>query len=69
MRDEPAFPRPASKDDLARAVVSQDGLTKREWFAGLALQGLAAVGNGIFKDESAKHAVALADALCKELEK
>lgn len=45
------------------------GLTKREHFAGLAMQGIVAgnVTHG-FRD-AAKYAVTLADALLKELEK
>lgn len=58
--------------------VNPIGLTKREYFAGLAMQGLLAAGNGVTGengDESTKStdiargSVAYADALLAELEK
>lgn len=42
------------------------GLTKREYFAGLAMQGLCA--NGTDPEDLAKISVEYADALLKELE-
>lgn len=52
---------------------STDGLTKREWFAGMAMQGLAgAYGldlTSIEIDSAARSAVDLADALLAELER
>lgn len=44
------------------------GLTKREYFAGLAMQGLA-MYTGAEPEGVAKYAVDLADALLAELEK
>jgi len=50
-----------------------DGLTKREWFAGMALQGIiAACGNSdgavSYKENAvAANAISLADALLKQL--
>lgn len=41
------------------------GITKREWFAGMALQGLARVGGDVFTDEIAKWSYAYADAMIK----
>jgi hypothetical protein len=45
---------------------TQIGLTKREYFAGLAMQGLCA--NGTDPEDLAKISVEYADALLKELE-
>lgn len=45
-----------------------DGLTKREWFAGLALQGMSADHSGNVKN-IAYWSVKLADALIEELNK
>lgn len=42
-KNEPAFPRPYSelhKHDGLGTFSAQDGLTKREYFAGLAMQGI-----------------------------
>lgn len=62
--NEPAFPRYYG-DGTAK-----DGLTKREWFAGLALQGLFSGMNfSIATPEIAKMSVEAADALLAELEK
>jgi hypothetical protein len=71
MKNEPAFPQ----IDTSKPYIFQ-GLTKREYFAGLAMQGLTA-GNagwqGYEKDEYAKHcaitSVELANALIAELSK
>lgn len=49
-----------------------DGLTKREHFAGLALQGTLSNPNlrtGVSLEKIVKHSVAVADALLQELEK
>ena len=61
-QNEPAFPCAAM--DAVEGTIYQEGLTKREWFAGMALQGLLANPNG-----RAEAAVYYADALIKELEK
>lgn len=56
-------------------AVGGDGLTKREYFAALAIQGIAATGcivsGGIYLDpgDAAKTAVKYADALINELNK
>ena len=46
---------------------AEQGLTKREYFAGLAMQGL--VDRHINYEVIAEHAVEYADALLKELER
>lgn len=65
MKDENAFPTKNSDRGI------QTGLTKREYFAGLAMQGLASGGkitpNKDGAEYIAKHAVSMADALLKEL--
>jgi hypothetical protein len=77
--DEPAFPQYEIDDEACenRVYKLQDklmspGLTKREYFAGLAMQGLAAFGNGesyISLEKTPEEAVKMADALLAELEK
>ena len=63
------------KCDKTTMMVKNAGLTKREYFAGLAMQGLIANGQMsehlIFwkSEESAKISVFFADALLAELEK
>jgi hypothetical protein len=49
--------------------VCHEGLTKREWFAGLALQGICASGPTYPDALLARDAVRLADALLAELER
>jgi len=62
----PAFPLPQESDNTER-----QGLTKREYFAGLAMQGMLAYDNRhdiSGWDAIAKDAVKCADELLKELE-
>lgn len=62
-------------DDVIDTVVEtkymsyNPGLTKREWFTGMAMQGLAANPEGwpVKSDIIAKYAVEFADALIAEL--
>jgi hypothetical protein len=77
--DEPMHPAPYTSQD---GMVYHDvyfGLTKREYFAALAMQALASNPDWAktmrvpddwdeFKDSSAKGAVELADAVMKELD-
>jgi hypothetical protein len=68
--DRPAAPISVSSSSIGEIICSSDfeygeGLTKREHFAGLAMQGLLA-HHGIGVHES--HAVVYADALLKALE-
>lgn len=58
---QPAFPH--SRD------VIRDGLTKREYFAGLAMQGYIARGNAYDAPVVAQRCAELADALLAELAK
>jgi hypothetical protein len=81
-----AFPRPASEDtamgtlpDGNRVCDAQDGMTKREYFAAAALQGIIANGEAGTYDNAVKYgnsvrasariAVEMADALIAELKK
>ena len=75
----PAFPSPVPHDvGGSGAYVASGGMSLRQWYAGLAVQGLIARiaddYEGSTPDDPhlkaiAKHAVAYADALLKELEK
>lgn len=61
-----AFAKPSSQ----HGDVSQRGLTKREWLAGIALPGICYVGGSTMSiGETATTAVQLADELLRELEK
>lgn len=62
LADEPAYP---CEGPNAPAY----GLTKREFFAAMAMQGLRADRQQFPRDEIARMAVADADALLKELAK
>jgi hypothetical protein len=57
-----AFPKPDNEE-----YYPQDGLTKREYFAGLAMQGIIASGN-YSEIEAPCCAVNLADELLKQLQ-
>ncbi len=63
--NDAAFPCPETQDN-----VYQSGMTLREWFAGLAMQGLMS-GPSVQMDaeEIAKSSVYTADALIDELNK
>tara|TARA_R110002126_G_scaffold70280_5_gene177027 strand:- start:920 stop:1129 length:210 start_codon:yes stop_codon:yes gene_type:complete len=61
--DKPAMPSPHFEDDELQ------GLTKREHFAGLAMQGIMANDQQYLTwSDLAKDSVAVADALLKQLE-
>jgi hypothetical protein len=66
-----AFPRPkqvlGSGEDY-HEIPASEGLTKREWFAGMALQGLLSATQYNEKHSAAKRAVETADAILKQLE-
>lgn len=58
-----------SSNDNAVAILKDYGLTKREHFAGLALQGLIAKYGTEFQKEHAHESVYMADQLIAELNK
>lgn len=62
--NESAFPSHGSMGEVV-----QTGLTKREYFAGLAMQGMAMRATSLIDIDVAYHATRLADALLAELEK
>jgi hypothetical protein len=72
--DTPAMPISVSSSSIGEIICSSDfeygeGLTKREHFAGLAMQGLLAHNGNKDAAVCASFAVGFADALLKELEK
>jgi len=74
--NESAFPIVMVRHNLngeARHFLDENGLTKREYFAGLAMQGILAYGHDADSNMdpafTARDAVGFADALLAELEK
>lgn len=68
--NEPAYPSSKTWNDDNGNWGIPYGLTKREYFAGLAMQGILANGwDKAFRSNMAKQAIAYADALLAELEK
>jgi len=79
--DEPAFPKPALEHDsdfgdgasgLYLDYKGNSGLTKREYFAARAMQGILSnthLGNILNNQKISESALGLADALLAELEK
>lgn len=66
---EPAYPRPHSEISMNRKEPAQAGLTKRELFAAMAMQGLMAnPQHNHSAGEIASIAIVVADALLTELE-
>lgn len=70
-QNEPAFPTEYTEIEQGeRVLFYKDGLTKREYFAGLAMQGIcASIKELPFGYSTADMAVMLADALLAELAK
>lgn len=73
--DLPAIPYQADEfvavmnaNQLKETLGFFGGLTKREYFAGLAMQGIF-VKDDVTINNAAKHAVSMADALLAELER
>lgn len=67
--NQPAFARPAFSYGMGEFHAEQIGLTKREYFAAMALQGLCAIPST--RGSNADHAavaVSMADELLKALE-
>lgn len=72
MKSEPAFPTSETRQNMKSGnmyEVTLPGLSKREYFAGLAMQGYCSISEYIFEKEICEKAVKQADALLKELEK
>ena len=65
-KDESAFPFEGGNNN---GIQPSSGLTKREYFAGLAMQGILAYGGYATPHDMASDAVMYADALLAELEK
>jgi len=68
-KNEPAFPRVSAVDSDGFWSKPFDGLTKREYYAAKAMQGvLADYGTAMSASQAAKWAVEFADALIAALE-
>ena len=70
--DKPAYPLQLQEGESICKLGNADGLTKREYFAAMAMQGLCAnsiAGSHNKPSNLAIDAVIYADALLKELEK
>jgi hypothetical protein len=67
--DKPAFSKSAFYHPDGGIDAPQEGLTKREYFAGLAMQGLVSSPNYSYDADSiTKDSAIIADALLKQLE-
>ena len=67
--DSPAFSKAAFYTDEYGIDAPQEGLTKREYFASMALQGMLAKYGSDYQVQNAKEAIYWADALIEELNK
>lgn len=67
----PAFPvvGMTQRGDQSFMGVFNNGMTLRDWFAGMALQGLLSDNINASHDDFAKHAFKYADAMLAEREK
>lgn len=65
---EPVFPTTAKLSFESR-LMDYIGLTKREYFAAMAMQGVLVKGYGANREERVKEAVTYADLLLAELAK
>ena len=69
----PAFPRDSFRDEEAGLLITQNGMTLRDWFAGQALMGQIASEAPDFVDKdaeaTAKRCYQIADAMLAEREK
>jgi len=71
MKNQPAFPRPASAAHAHGMHSPQEGMTLRDYFAAKAMQGMFASGNlpqSVQDDELAFAAYNMADAMLKARE-
>ena len=64
----PAFPHHIEHPNGHWPGVTHAGMTLRDWFAGMAMQGICASGPGISNPVIAAEAYALADAMLKQRE-
>jgi hypothetical protein len=62
--NESAFPI-FDKDGIS--LIGEEGLTKREYFAIMALQGILAANEGTYYDSTIKECIKYADALIEAL--
>ena len=67
--NEPAFSKPAFYHPDGAIDLPNNGLTKREYFAAMALQGMLAKYGSDYQVQNAKEAIYWADALIEELNK
>ena len=70
--DRPAYPIVISEDEAITGLTKigkYDGLTKREYFAAMAMKGLCTHSGDYHPEHLASDAVMYADALLKELDK
>ena len=71
--DKPAYPlqlQQGESSELIGKLGNADGLTKREYFAAMAMQGICGGGiPNVIIPLATKTAVEIADALLKELDK
>ena len=67
--NEPAFSKPAFYHPDGAIDLPNNGLTKREYFAAMAMQGLLAKFGSDYQVQNAKEAIYWADALIEELNK
>ena len=69
--EEPAFPL-FLQEGLSHNAYVDPGLTKREYFAGLAMQGIIhnlPIGSNGLNEQIAKQSISLVDELLRQLEK
>ena len=65
--NKPAIPCLDNNDYAGQIKVCSEGLTKREYFAGLAMQGLISKYGVEYEESHAKKSLDFADALLEEL--
>ena len=61
--NEMVFPQ---MKQVGNVAIAEGGLTKREWFAGMALQGMFSVNGGWDAQQMSSFAYEYADAMLKE---
>lgn len=76
LKDKPAFPNQyetivgSKLEETERVLLrSTGGMTLRQYYAGLAMQGFLSSGKWVGVDELAQSSINIADALIAELEK